>query len=415
MARDLRLFYYFRLLATSYFWMPIFVFYMVSRGLGFDEIMLLSALFSVVVILVEIPTGAFADRIGRRKSMMAGALALTASGIVAFFAHSFFVFAIAEVLAAVSMSLCSGADSAYLYDLLKANGRTHEYPRREGTASALHILGSAGAVAAGGLLGEVDLALPYIATAAVGLLAFGIAFMMRDDGHIPAAKPANTSTPLGQEMRSYIQHMREALASLVRSKRLMWAIAYSAVVFVLLKATVYLYQPFLNARGFGIADTGFVFSGLYLVAAFTAFKTHVLRSWLGERTLVWGLLGVLAGSFVLLNQISAEWVLALLALQAVATGLYSPLVKPLLNREISDSKRRATMLSMESIVKRIAMGAFSPVAGYYGAASAMYLCGGIGFVGIALLAVWSRHANLKVRKVGPLLPSIAPEAAVESD
>ncbi len=415
MARDLRLFYYFRLLATSYLWMPIFVFYMKSRGLGFDEIMLLSALFSVVVILVEVPTGAFADRMGRRKSMMAGALALTASGIVAFFAHGFLVFAIAEVLAAVSMSLCSGADSAYLYDLLKANGRSHEYPRREGTASALHILGSAAAVAAGGLLGEVDLALPYMATAAVGLMAFGIAFMMRDDGNIAAAKPEGPASPLGREMRSYMQHMREALASLVQSKRLMWAIAYSAVVFVLLKATVYLYQPFLNARGYGIAETGFVFSGLYLVAAGAAFKTHVLRNWLGERTLVWGLLGALALSFVLLNQISAEWVLVLLALQAVATGLYSPLVKPLLNREISNSKRRATMLSMESIVKRFAMGAFSPVAGYYGAASGMYLCGGIGFVGIVLLAIWSRHANLKVRNVRPLLPSIAVEPAVESD
>ena len=212
-----------------------------------------------------------------------------------------------------------------------------------------------------------------------------------------------------------MQHMREALGDLVRSKRLLWAIAYSAVVFVLLKATVYLYQPFLNSRGFGIAETGFVFSGLYLVAAFTAFKTDVLRNWLGERTLVWGLLGALAFSFVLLNQISAEWVLLLLGLQAIATGLYSPLVKPLLNREISDSKRRATMLSMESIVKRIAMGAFSPVAGYYGASSAMYLCGGIGCVGILLLAIWSRHANLKVRKIRPLLPNIVAEPVVDSD
>ena len=298
---------------------------------------------------------------------------------------------------------------------MAANGRTHEYPRREGTASALHILGSAGAVAAGGLLGEVDLALPYIATAAVGFLAFGVAALMRDDQHIGVPKTGGAPSPIGKEMSSYLQHMREALADLLRSKRLMWAIAYSAVVFVLLKATVYLYQPFLNERGFGIAETGFVFSGLYLVAAVTAFNTHTLRKWLGERTLVWGLLGALAVSFVLLNQISAKWVLALLAVQAVAIGLYSPLVKPLLNREILDSKRRATMLSMESIVKRIAMGAFSPVAGYYGAASAMYLCGGIGCVGIVLLALWSGHANLKVRKGRSLLPSLPAEVAVDSD
>lgn len=419
MARDLRLFYYFRLLATSYLWMPIFWHYMKARGLGFDEIMLLSALYSVIVILVEVPTGAFADRIGRKQSMMAGALALTASGIIAYFAHGFFVFAIAEILAAVSMSLCSGADSAYLYDLLAANGRSHEYARREGTASAWHQFGSAGAFAAGGLLGEIDLALPYIATAVVGLMAFGIAVMMKDEHHFSGGKSerhaGRKTKPMATEMRSYMQHMREAMTDLVRSKRLLWAIAYSAVVFVLLRATIYLYQPYLNDRGFGIAETGFVFAGVYLVATFVAHKGHVLRAWLGERSLVWGLLATLALSFVLLNQISGQWALGLLAVQAVANGLYSPLVKPLLNREIADSARRATMLSMESIARRIAMGVFSPIAGYYGASSAMYLCGGIGFVGILLLALWSRHAHLKGRGRSYSVGSVGAEPVVDSD
>ncbi len=417
MARDLRLFYYFRLLATSYLWMPIFWRFMTERGLGFDEIMLLSALYSVIVIVVEIPTGALADRIGRRQSMMAGSLALVASGIVAYFAHNLLVFAIAETLAAVSMSLCSGADSAYLYDMLAANGRSHEYARREGTASAWHQAGSAGAFAAGGLLGEIDLALPYVATAIVGLGAFLIALSMRDESAASCGRVQAVAkeTSVSVEMRSYFQHMGEATRELVRSKRLLWAIAFSAVVFVLLRATIYLYQPYLDARGFGIAETGFVFAGVYLVATFVAHKGHILRRRFGERTLVWGLLGTLALSFVLLNKISGQWALGLLAVQAVANGLYSPLVKPLLNREITDSARRATMLSMESIARRIAMGVFSPIAGYYGASSAMYLCGGIGFVGIVLLALTARHAHLHGREGRGCPQPICVRMARESD
>ena len=73
MARDLRLFYLFRLLATSYLWVPFFVPFMMSRGLSFHDIMILGGVYSAVVIVVEIPTGAFADRIGRRPAMMAGA------------------------------------------------------------------------------------------------------------------------------------------------------------------------------------------------------------------------------------------------------------------------------------------------------------------------------------------------------
>ena len=104
MARDLRLFYLFRMLATSYLWVPIFVPFMMSRGLSFRDIMILAGVFSAVVIVVEIPTGAFADRIGRRTSMMTGALIMAASCLIAYQATTFHEFLLSEVLAAVSMS-----------------------------------------------------------------------------------------------------------------------------------------------------------------------------------------------------------------------------------------------------------------------------------------------------------------------
>lgn len=406
MARDLRLFYLFRLLATSYLWVPIFVHFMISRGLGFDEIMLLAAIYSGVVILVEIPTGALADRIGRRQSMMAGALAMVGSCIIAYFAHSLPVFVAAEILAAISMSLCSGADSAYLFDLLQENDCGHEYPQREGTASAWHQAGSAAAFAAGGLLGEIDLALPYLVTAGVAVAAFVVALFMRDERR-PTPRPRQ---PAGAELREYLRHMGTSLREVRLNRKLVWIIAYSAVVFVLLRATVFLYQPYLDVRGFGIAETGFIFAGVYLLASCVAHRGYALRRWLGEETLLWGLLGTLAVSFVLLNQFQGQWALCMLAVQAVANGLYSPLVKPILNRQISNSDRRATVLSIESIARRGAMGFFSPVAGLYGASSAIYLCGAVGLVGMVLLALMIQHAPRRAAepKQAPGEPRPAP-------
>ena len=79
MARDLRLFYLFRLLATSSLWVPIFVPFMLSLGLSFRDIMIIGGIYSAVVIVVEVPTGAFADRLGRRPSMILGSLIMIAS------------------------------------------------------------------------------------------------------------------------------------------------------------------------------------------------------------------------------------------------------------------------------------------------------------------------------------------------
>lgn len=390
MARDLRLFYLFRLLATSYVWLPLSVLFLMGRGLDFREVMLLSVLYSAVLIAVEVPTGALADRIGRRQSMMLGSLAMTAASVIAWFSHDFSGFACAEVLAALSMGLCSGADSAYLFDLLHENGRGHEYAEREAVASSMHMAGSAAACVAGGLLGEIDLGLPYLATAGTTTVAFLVALFMRDDRRLAERRVAGQ--PLGEELREWAGLMAGSLRDTARNPRLGWIIFYSAVAFALLKVAIYLYQPFLDERGFAVWQTGLALAGMYVVAALVAHRTDALRRWLGEPTLVWGLLGTLSVSFLLLHQFAGPWAVMLLAVQAGTIGLYSPLVKPIVNREITDSGRRATGLSVESIARRVATLTVSLIAGFYGPHSAIYLCGALAGAGLVGLVITSRYA-----------------------
>ena len=65
------------------------------------------------------------------------------------------------------------------------------------------------------------------------------------------------------------------------------------------------------------------------------------------------MLGALAGTFILLNQLDSRWALSMLVVQAGVIGLYSPLVKPIINRQIIDSNQRATVcLSRASVGAR---------------------------------------------------------------
>lgn len=354
-----------------------------ARGLTFREIMVLGAIYSAAVILVEVPTGAFADRIGRKVSMMFGALAMVASCVVATTAHSFLVFAVAEFFAAMSMALCSGADSAYLYDYLEKNDEGESYPRREGTASAWHQVGSAAAFACGGFLAQIDMTLPYYVTAGVAFCAFILAALLSSE-RLPDA-------PLGgirKELASYRKQMGAAVRDVFRSSNLLRTIFYSSLVFLLLRATIYLYQPFLESRGFSLAETGLVFAGVYILAAFFAKACHRLRRTFGESTLYWGLLAILAVSYLALGQVQSHFVLVLLGVQAFANGLYSPLVKPMLNRMIPSSERRASVLSIESIGRRLGIVLFWPLVGLYGKDISMFLSGTAAIVGIAVLVIW---------------------------
>jgi MFS family permease len=384
MSRNLRLFYLFRLLATSYLFVPIFMLFQADRGLSFFERLALGGIYSAVVIVVEIPTGVFADRLGRRRSMMLGALMMVGSCLLAAGARDFATFAVAESLAAISMALCSGADSAYLFDLLLEHDRVHEYGRRESAASAWHLVGSAIAFAGGGMLAQIDLALPYLITAGVASIAAVVASLLEED----RPRAPRMRAPVFVVLRSWTRQMGAAVGDVARNGRLAWLIGYSAVVFMLLRATVYLYQPYLEQRGMGPIGIGLLFAGVYVVAALVAYRTHLLRRRVGDEVLLWALLATLAVSFLgLAGAANGPWMLALLLVQAVANGIYSPLTKPLLNLEIADSSRRAAVLSIESMARRAAMGVFAPLVGLYGEADVMALCGLVGLAGFVLLAV----------------------------
>ena len=400
LVRNLRLFYALRLLATSYLFTPIFMLFQQGRGLSFFERLALGGIYSGVIILVEVPTGVFADRLGRRKSMACGALAMVASCLLASQADNFPEFIVAESLAALSMALVSGADSAYLYDLLAAHDRAHEYPPRASIASAWHLVGSAIAFAGGGFLASIDLVLPYYATALVAAAAAVVAWMLEED--MPAVEQEPTAelvrrTGWSQSfaaIRSWWQQTTGALAEVARNGRLAWLVGYSAVVFALVRATIYVYQPYLAERGLSTLEIGLLFAGVNLVAAFVALRTWNLRNAFGDDKLIWGLLAVLGVSFVGLARAGAgPWMLALLVVQAIANGVYSPLTKPLLNREIASSKNRAAVLSVESMARRAAIGLFAPIAGLYGQTDVMMLCGGVGLGGLVILA----FARLRLR------------------
>jgi MFS family permease len=405
MARDLRLFYLFRLLSTSYLFVPVSYAFALSRGLDAFQFGLTLSIYSLVVIVTEVPTGAFADRLGRRYAMMAGALAMVAACITFFFAHGFAVFAVGQGLAALSMTLCSGTDSAYLFDLLHDHGRGDEYPRMESTASAWHQAGQTLAFAAGGLLGATSLALPYLITAGVATGAFVVAARMREDRPL-IAPPRRTG--------EWVEHMRSSIRVVSSRRQLAWAIAYSAVVFLLLRSTEYVYQPYLKASGFSIAETGLVFAAVFAVAAGVAHRADALRRRFAEPTLLWGLLGSLVVTFLLLGSISGPLSLIVLAVQAGANGLYSPLVKPLINREIPDSRRRATVLSVESMVRRAAVGLFAPLVGWlmeaYRPSAGLTLCGIIGLAGLLALTLSYRGTpRPSAAPAPPRVPAAAPK------
>ena len=65
--------------------MPIVVLFYNAHGLSMHEVFILQAIYSVSIVAWEIPSGYVADVIGRRKSMIIGAVL----GFLGYFFYSF--------------------------------------------------------------------------------------------------------------------------------------------------------------------------------------------------------------------------------------------------------------------------------------------------------------------------------------
>lgn len=405
MARTLWLYNLYRALCTAHLHRPFYVFVFLARGLSLSQILLLHIIFSAAVISLEIPTGAWADRLGRRTSMGLGALLMALASLGYFFAPGFASIAVCEFLFASGLTLTSGADSAYLYDQLKAVGREGEYLRREAAASGAKYIGLGVAAAAGGLLVYfVAPEVTFLVTAAASLGAFGVTLLF-------PATPAGPSERAGRspwhQPSKILPSIRQAAEAIRGNRAISWIILYSSLIFVLIRVSDTLFQPVLRTQGFNMMGIGLVFAGLSFVAAATALRLGDL-SWRRSRgLLLFGMPLLLAATYSLVSLFGPWLAVALMVPHFMVSGVYSPVVKTLLNEELEDSRVRATVLSAESAVKRgvvlivtAALAAILAAAGRGATGSspwsaglheALLACGALALLALVVAAVFPRR------------------------
>ena len=161
LERNVALYPFFRMAADGYAWITVFFLYM-SQTLPLDQVIQLSSVYYLSVFVLEVPSGYFSDRVGRRTTLLMSAAALLVSYSCFIVGGSFAWFATGQFFLAAGIALQSGTDTAFHYDSLKALGCEHEYAPREAHAEQWAMIMLALATLAGGLLGMIDLRLAYV-------------------------------------------------------------------------------------------------------------------------------------------------------------------------------------------------------------------------------------------------------------
>jgi MFS family permease len=128
---------------TSLFFLSsIATFFYMQRGLNLFEIVSLEAVLVVFLAIFNIPTGMFADKYGRKASIIAFGVLLIISEIILLFSSGFWMFAIAFAMSGAAIAFVSGAWEALLYDSLKAQKKEHLMKKAMGTVTSSALAAS---------------------------------------------------------------------------------------------------------------------------------------------------------------------------------------------------------------------------------------------------------------------------------
>jgi hypothetical protein len=211
-------------------------------------------------------------------------------------------------------------------------------------AGVATLIGTVG----GGLIGSIDLSLPYLVRAALLLGAFAIGFRsVHDMGFTPRAMHLRTVV---REMRTV---GRAGITFGARNPSVRLLMVTSFVFFGFFSWAWYAWQPyFLDLLGRDLVWVAGVIAALFSLAsvAGNALVRRVLRPGMRRTTVLIAASAVITVCFVGVGAIREFWIaVPLFLVAAVASGMLTPVKQSYLHGLIP-SEQRATLVSFDSLV-----------------------------------------------------------------
>lgn len=333
-SHNLRVAYALSFVSQLFFPIAVWLFFY-SRYLDFKHIAIMTAIGSVCTVLFEIPTGAFADLVGRKTAIVLSYFLFSASMIATAVSQTFEVFAALTIMSALVNALYSGSLEALIYDTLKETRKEEEYDYVVARMESLAWIGLFVGSVTGGFLYTVSFQLPFFAQAIITFTA-GIVALNLIEPHIDS-----TTYNLSDFVKQNIQGFHE----LFRSKRT----AYLTFIFVTIGAGYDIAASILGisqAREYGISPevVGIIFATGYIISAIASHVYPSLKKLFGGRILLYIATTALLSSFIFAQYTGALLGSFLIILRISSSTIFRNIRSTTFNPFFS-SKNRATALS----------------------------------------------------------------------
>ncbi|HAG91268.1 MAG TPA: hypothetical protein DCL41_05320, partial [Bdellovibrionales bacterium] len=332
--------------------LPVVVPFFQSRGLTMAQVFQLQSVFAFSLLVLEVPSGYFADVFGRKTSLLWACLFHGLGFTMLVHSSEFFYFVAAEVVMALAVSLMSGTDVSMIYDSQNALGSSKAPIKMVGRRVFYMQMGET----LGGLIGGFLMVFSFQGpiwgqTVVAWLPCFVVLFL---------TEPPRS----GLEGRSHSENFSLVLRTLFVESKLLRRIVLTSMVYgVATLIAVWGFQKYWQELSIPIEYFGYLWAMSNLTVALTGRFAHKIELLLGSsKTLilmcVLPVIGYLGVGFTG----SVFGVIFCLCFQ-MSRGFNAVVIRDALNRRIG-GELRATANSISSLGIRAIFVAVGPLFGH---------------------------------------------------
>jgi len=341
-TKNIKIAYLIASLRTAWFFLGIWVFYYLLFT-NYAGIGLIESILIITMTTMEIPTGAIADLLGKKKTLSIAFLLQSAGILSMALAPNFAVLAFSVFVASLGGTLYSGTMEALVFDTLKEEGKESFYDQVLANMKTYQLIMMAGCGAFGGFMYGYNPRLPFFACATAYFLALLLTFFLKE----PAIDTIKFS------LRNFITQNKQGLVQLFRSVD----IKRQTLMLLSIGGFVVIADEMLNdilavEFGFNEKQLGIFVAIVFLISAGVSQIAPKIGRYFKEIDAILLMGGLIAISFTV-SPVAGIFLGGLsLVFRASFKTVYENLTSVIINNN-TPSKYRATTISTFNMIKNL--------------------------------------------------------------
>lgn len=329
MRFDIIRYYLYTVFGKFLFFLPIQVIFFKDSGLSMTEIFILMSSASLAVILLEIPTGAIADYLGKKISIVSGIISQAVACFIFFQGNHFWIFLLAYLFWGLGSTLMSGADVALLYDILNTNKKTELFKRIRANSQMVALISTASGAIIGGIVASYSLSYTYLLN--------GISLIL---GLIVVSTISHKEIK-DKKRTGYRKIIKESFEIIRKNSLLIFLFTYSALFITVIKLIRPSSQLYFQISGLPLHLFGLAMAYLFIIRAIAAKNINFFEK-VFKKKIYWAFSFIMVASLLIISSFAFK--LGFLVLGLVFMGM------PIINTLVENDALKATPKDKHSTI-----------------------------------------------------------------